>query len=177
MKVLGIDPGTATVGYGLIHCLDGQIAVGDVNARYSTINTDKDKRDELRLKELFEQITDLIRSMNPDVIVLEKLFFARNVTTAIGVGQARGVILLACEQAAKPVFEYTPMQVKQQITGYGKADKKQIIAMTKKILEIDQMRTKIDDAWDGLAIALTHCYRSGLAAKPQYLVSLEKNRA
>ena len=171
MKILGIDPGTAIIGYGMIECHGNTVTCGHDYAHYGSIHTDKGKRPEERLLEQYHALTELIRSHKPDLIVTEKLFFARNVSTAIAVGQARGVILLCAEQAGKPIFEYTPMQVKQQITGYGKAEKKQIIEMVKRILELDQMRTKLDDAWDGLAIALTHCYLSGMSTRPEFVTA------
>ncbi len=148
----------------------GEVICGHHHALYASIHTDKEKRPEQRLLEQFDQLTELIRSYQPDILVTERLFFARNVSTAIAVGQARGVILLVAEQAGKPIYEYTPMQIKQQVTGYGKAEKKQIIGMVQKILQLDQMRTKLDDAWDGLAIALTHAYLSGLAVRPDFIV-------
>lgn len=173
MKILGIDPGTAIIGYGLIECGDGELKCGYDHTFYDAIRTDKGKRDELRLRELYDGMVGLIRSVKPDIIVIERVYFARNVTTALGVGQARGVILLAAEQANKPVFQYTPLQVKQQITGYGKAEKKQVQVMVKRILELEEMRTKLDDAWDAVAIAITHCYKSGLAIRPDYIVPPE----
>lgn len=173
MRILGIDPGTAIIGYGLIECCNGVVAQGHETALYDAIRTDKEKRDELRLRELYDAMVGLIRSTKPDVIAIERVFFARNVTTALGVGQARGVILLAAEQAGKSVSQYTPLQVKHEITGYGKAEKKQVQAMAKKILGLEEIRTKLDDAWDALAIALTHCYKSGMAMRPDYIIPPE----
>jgi len=170
LRILGIDPGTAIIGHGLVQVCDSKLKCGFSESLYGSIHTDKEKRDELRLRELYDAMVALIRSYQPDVIAIERLFFARNVTTAMGVGQARGVILLAAEQAHKPVFQYTPLQVKQQITGYGKAEKKQVQAMTKRILELEEIRTKLDDAWDALAIAITHSYKSGLVIRPDYIV-------
>lgn len=170
LRILGIDPGTAIIGYGLIECLDGEVVCDHDYIHYDALRTDKDQRPAERLKLHYDQLSNLFRSLKPDTVVIERLFFARNVTTAIGVGQARGVIMLCAEQAGKPIFEYTPLQVKQQITGYGKAEKKTMIEMTKKILNIDHERTRNDDAWDGLAIALTHCYIAGLATRPEFIV-------
>ncbi|MFA6082291.1 MAG: crossover junction endodeoxyribonuclease RuvC [Patescibacteria group bacterium] len=175
MRILGIDPGTAIIGYGMIECDHGEIVCGYHHAIYGAIQTDKDQTASARLLVQYGQLTGLIRSAKPDLIVTEKLFFARNVTTAIAVGQSRGIILLTAEQAGAPLFEYTPMQIKQQITGYGKADKKQIREMVKKIMQLDTERTKLDDAWDGLAIAITHCYLAGLAVRPEFIVQNTKH--
>lgn len=173
VRILGIDPGTAIIGHGLVTVCDSKLKCGFDQSLYGSIHTDKDKRDELRLRELYDGMVNLIRSYQPDVMAIERVFFSRNVTTALGVGQARGVIMLAAEQANLPIFQYTPLQVKQQVTGYGKAEKKQVQAMAKRILELEEIRTKLDDAWDALAIAITHSYMSGMVVRPDYIIEGE----
>lgn len=108
-----------------------------------------------RLSTVYDEMQELLAEFKPDAMSIELLFFARNVTTAMTVGQSRGIVMLAATQAKVPIFEYTPMQVKQAVTGYGKADKKQIQEMVKNLLKLDQI-PKPDDAADGLAIAITH---------------------
>lgn len=151
MRIVGIDPGTARIGWGLI---DGE-RQNYTMLRYGCIETEKTKQPHHRLQEIYTEVLGLLQTERPDQVVVEQLFFARNVTTAMGVGQARGVILLAAAQANLPVFEYTPMQVKQAITGYGRAEKPQIQSMVKMLLQLKET-PKPDDAADALAIALTH---------------------
>lgn len=180
MRILGIDPGTAIVGYGMIECNRGEVVVGNHHAFYGCITTEKDRTAEHRLNDLFDGMTSLLRTYKPDIISIEKLFFARNVTTALAVGEARGVILLACQQAGVSTIGYTPMQMKQQITGYGKAEKKQIKEMVKKILFLEKEHVKTDDAWDAIGLALTHCYLAGLAIRPDFIVphvAVKKSKA
>lgn len=151
MRIIGIDPGTARIGWGLI---DGQKQQYSL-LRYGCIETDKTKQPYHRLQEIYQEIYGLLQTERPDQVVVERLFFARNVTTALSVGQARGVILLAAAQANLPVFEYTPLQVKQTVTGHGRAEKSQIQQMIKLLLRLKDL-PKPDDAADALAIALTH---------------------
>lgn len=151
MRIVGIDPGTARVGWGVIEGEKQRYTM----IRYGCIETDKSKQDYHRLQEIYQEVYGLLQTEKPDQVVVEKLFFARNVTTAMTVSQARGVILLAAAQANLPVFEYTPMQVKQAVTGHGGADKTQIQTMMKIILKLKEI-PKPDDAADALAIALTH---------------------
>jgi crossover junction endodeoxyribonuclease RuvC len=151
MRIVGIDPGTARIGWGLI---EGQKQSYSM-VRYGCIETDKSKQAYHRLQEIYQEIYGLLQTEKPDQVVVEQLFFARNVTTALSVGQARGVILLAAANAGLPIFEYTPLQVKQSITGYGRAEKNQIQAMVKMLLKLKEI-PKPDDAADALAIALTH---------------------
>lgn len=151
MKILGIDPGTATTGFGVI-IKDGP-KLKFVDAGVVTTKKEVEMKD--RLGTIYECVTQLIEEHKPDCVVVELLFFATNVTTAISVGQARGVVMLAIGQAGLPMFEYTPMQIKQAVTGYGRADKKQIQEMVKMMLGLDGI-PKPDDAADGLAIAITH---------------------
>ncbi len=151
MKIVGIDPGTARIGWGLIEGTKQHYQL----VRYGCIETDKTKQAYHRLQEIYQEVLGLLQTERPDQVVVEQLFFARNVTTAIGVGQARGVILLAAAQANLPVFEYTPMQVKQAVTGHGRAEKMQVQLMIKTLLKLKEI-PKPDDAADALAIALTH---------------------
>jgi crossover junction endodeoxyribonuclease RuvC len=152
MLVLGIDPGTATTGYGLVReTAEGNFAVVD----YGVILTPAGMLSEKRLLLLYERLMELLLLHRPDCGAVEKLFFQRNVTTAIAVGQARGVVMLALAQQGLPVAEYTPMQVKQSVTGYGGADKKQIQMMVQAILQLVEL-PRPDDAADALAIAMCH---------------------
>jgi crossover junction endodeoxyribonuclease RuvC len=152
MLVLGIDPGTATTGYGLVReTAEGNFAVVD----FGVILTPAGMRMEKRLLMLHERLQELILLHRPDSGAVEKLFFSRNVTTAIAVGQARGVVLLALAQHGLSVAEYTPMEVKQAITGYGGADKMQIQMMVQAILGLAEL-PRPDDAADALAIAMCH---------------------
>lgn len=149
---LGIDPGTATTGYGLVRLRrDG----GLVEVSYGVISTPKDSAPPARLEMLFDELTKLLKKNKPDTAAVEKLFFSRNVSTAIAVGQARGVILLALQKAGIAAFEYTPNEVKQAVAGYGSADKRQVQEMVRTLLQLDSI-PKPDDAADALAIAITH---------------------
>lgn len=150
--VLGVDPGTAITGYGIV----GQTIERDFELlACGVIRTAADQLMHLRLLELYEDFRKIIHEFRPDEIAIEKLFFGRNVTTAITVGQARGVILLAAAQSGQPVAEYTPAEIKQAITGYGNAAKPQIQAMVQRLLNLAEI-PQPDDAADGVAIALCH---------------------
>lgn len=151
MKILGIDPGYAIVGYGLI---------AHNNARFTPLDcgvltTPQEMPFPKRLKTLYDAASLLIAQHKPDVLAIETLFFNTNVTTAIAVGHARGVLILAAENASVPVFEYTPLQIKQAITGYGRADKQQMQQMVKMLLGLAAV-PKPDDAADALAVAICH---------------------
>ena len=151
MNVIGIDPGLATVGFGVIRTENGNI----IPISYGCIRTSADKQTSERLLEIFNEIASLFEKYKPEVIAVEKLFFSKNVTNGLSVSEARGVIFLAAQQHNIPIFEYTPNQVKQAITGSGKADKKQMQEMIKRLLDLDEI-PKPDDAADGLSIALCH---------------------
>ena len=152
MLTLGIDPGTATIGYALVRDLpDGN----NEAVEYGVIITPKQNSAPQRLMQLYQELNAILARYKPDSAAVEKLFFANNVTTAIGVGQARGVVLLALAQAGLEVGEYTPNEVKQAVTGFGGADKKQVQEMVKVLLSLDKI-PKPDDAADALAIAITH---------------------
>lgn len=151
MKILGIDPGTAIVGFGVIETNGIKHKMLDAGV----IRTPAKQADEIRLKTIFDGITEIINEHNPKVMSIEKLFFARNVTTAMIVSQARGVMLLAANIQGIPIVEYTPLQIKQAITGYGQADKQQIQEMVRLQLNLKDT-PKPDDCADALAAALTH---------------------
>ncbi|MEG1609368.1 MAG: crossover junction endodeoxyribonuclease RuvC [Clostridia bacterium] len=151
MIILGIDPGLAIVGYGVIVAEKGNFSAIDCGV----INTPKEMKKPDRLQMIADGIDAIIDKYKPDHIALEELFFTKNITTGIAVAEARGVILLKCNAKCKNLFEYTPLQIKQAMTGYGKADKKQIQFMVTRLLSL-KTTPKPDDAADALAIALTH---------------------
>lgn len=151
MKILGIDPGTATTGFGVVAKQNGRLSAVD----YGVISTSKDLPMQLRLNIIFQDLTELIKHHQPDSIAVEKLFFVKNITTGISVGQARGVVLLTAAQADLDLHEYTPLQVKQSVTSYGQATKRQVQEMVQKILKL-QTLPEPDDAADALAIAICH---------------------
>jgi crossover junction endodeoxyribonuclease RuvC len=149
---LGIDPGTATTGYGLVRIdPDGSL----IPVQYGVILTPKEASAPARLVILYDQLRDLLNEYKPEVAAVEKLFFSRNVTTAIAVGQARGVVMLCLQQSGIEAFEYTPNEVKQAVAGYGSAEKRQVQEMVRALLGLDSI-PKPDDAADALAIAITH---------------------
>jgi crossover junction endodeoxyribonuclease RuvC len=149
---LGIDPGTATTGYGLVRLeRDGSL----VSVTYGVILTPKEATASARLVILYDALRFLISEYQPEIAAVEKLFFSRNVTTALAVGQARGVVMLCLEQAGISAFEYTPNEVKQAVAGYGGAQKRQVQEMVRALLALDSI-PKPDDAADALAIAITH---------------------
>lgn len=151
MRILGIDPGTGILGFGVIDVTKGKAQLVDAGVIRTPVKED----DAVRLHTIYEELTDIIAQNKPQVMSVEKLFFSRNVTTAMTVSQARGVVLLTAMQAGLDIHEYTPMQIKQAITGYGKADKKQMQEMVKVILGLKAI-PKPDDAADALAAAITH---------------------
>ena len=151
MKILGIDPGMAIVGYSLID-FDGE----EIQLLHSgSIQTKKNDKESKRLLEIHDDITSLIEKYQPDEAAIEKLFFFRNQTTVMPVAHARGVILMALEKFNIPIFEYTPMEVKQVLTGYGRADKKEVEQMVKISLGTDIL-PKLDDTVDSIAIGICH---------------------
>jgi crossover junction endodeoxyribonuclease RuvC len=151
MRILGIDPGTGILGFGVIDFEKGKAQLVDAGV----IRTPAKEDDAVRLQTIFEEITDIIAQTKPTEMAVEKLFFAQNVTTAMTVSQARGVVLLAGKQAGLEIFEYTPLQIKQSLTGYGRAEKKQIQEMVRVILKLKEV-PKPDDCADALAAAITH---------------------
>ena len=149
---LGIDPGTATTGFGLVRLTDeGEL----VFVQHGILSTPKDATPSARLEMLYNQLQTLLKKHKPDTAAVEKLFFSRHVTTALAVGQARGVVLLAIQQAGIEVFEYTPNEVKQAVAGYGSAEKRQVQEMVRALLQLESI-PRPDDAADALAIAITH---------------------
>lgn len=158
MRIIGIDPGTGILGFGVIELTSGKALVVDAGV----IRTPAKQADELRLITIYDELTEVIKQTEPTEMAVEKLFFARNVTTAMSVAQARGVVLLCGQQAGLPIHEYTPMQIKQAVTGYGGADKKQVQEMTRVLLGL-QTVPQPDDAADALAAALTQAHASRLA--------------
>lgn len=163
MLVIGIDPGTATTGFGLVRDTAQGLEVVDFGA----ILTPADLPQAERLVLLYEELKKILFLHRPESAAVEKLFFSRNVTTAITVGQARGVVLLSMAQAGLSVGEYTPMEVKQAVAGYGGADKNQVQQMVRALLNLDRI-PKPDDAADALAIAICHLHSHRLN---QYLTS------
>lgn len=151
MIILGVDPGTATTGYGLIKKEGQKFMIID----YGCILTPAKVPLPDRVEQIFDELTEIIKKKKPNQIAVEELLFAKNTKTAISVAQARGGILLAAKKAGVPVFEYTPLQVKMALTGYGQADKRQIQSMVKSLLNLDEI-PKPDDAADALAIAICH---------------------
>ena len=151
MVILGIDPGVATVGFGVISENGGV----PKPKRYGIISTPAGMRLALRLKQINDDVTELIQVFKPDALAVEELFFNTNQKTALSVAHGRAAIILAGEACGIPMFEYTPLQVKKAVTGYGKATKKQVMEMVKRLLEMDQI-PKPDDAADALAIAICH---------------------
>ena len=151
MRILGIDPGTGILGFGVIDVVKGKARLVDAGV----IRTPAKEDDAVRLQTIFEEITDIIAQTKPTEMSVEKLFFAQNVTTAMTVSQARGVVLLAGKQAGLDIYEYTPLQIKQALTGYGRAEKKQIQEMVRVILQLKEV-PKPDDCADALAAAITH---------------------
>jgi crossover junction endodeoxyribonuclease RuvC len=151
VRILGIDPGTGILGFGVIEVNGTKSELVDAGVIRTPVHED----DAVRLHTIFDELTDIIAATNPQQMSVEKLFFARNVTTAMTVAQARGVVLLCGMQAGLTIHEYTPLQIKMAITGYGKADKKQVQEMVRVILGLKEI-PKPDDCADALAAALTH---------------------
>ncbi len=161
MVILGIDPGYAIIGYGVISS-DG---MRFKPIEYGAITTSSKTEFSERLDKIFEGITAILKKYKPQALAIEKLYFNTNTTTAIDVAQARGVILLAAKKCGIPVFEYTPLQVKQSVTGYGRAEKHQVMEMTKSLLSLKAV-PKPDDTADALAIAICHAnYSASSVAK------------
>lgn len=151
MRIIGIDPGTAIVGYGIVDFYQNKYITVD----YGVITTPKELNMENRLLIIYQELKEILDRHKPEYIAIEDLFYFKNNKTVISVAQARGVILLSARQHDIPIASYTPLQVKIGITGYGKADKKQVQQMTQRILNLEEI-PKPDDAADALAIAITH---------------------
>lgn len=163
MIILGIDPGLAIVGYGVIEFIGNRYRAID----YGCILTESNMHHPDRLKIIYQDLSSLIDKYNPDDVAMEELFFNKNVKTAIKVGQARGVEILAAVNKGKPIYEYTPLQIKQSVAGYGRAGKKQVQEMIKLLLNLREI-PKPDDAADALAVAI--CHSSCLNFKDMFIM-------
>jgi crossover junction endodeoxyribonuclease RuvC len=159
MRVLGIDPGTAITGYGVVGEVQGELQP----LAFGVIKTPADQPLPRRLQLIYRAISDLAEEWKPTAAAVEELFFSRNVRTAMSVGQARGVALLALADAGLDVAEYTPLAIKQAVTGYGNADKAQIQEMVRLLLRLEKV-PRPDDAADALAVAICHLHSARLAA-------------
>ena len=164
MKILGIDPGYAIVGYGVIQSEHGKYRP----LQYGAVTTQAGMDFNQRLLGIYDGISAVIANTKPESVSIEKLFFQNNQKTAIGVAEARGVILLACVKAGLHIFEYTPLQIKMAITGYGRAQKPQIMGVTKALLNLREM-PKPDDVADALALAICHSRIAGTTLKQRML--------
>lgn len=151
MRILGIDPGVAIVGFGVVDSEGGTQRM----VQYGAINTPANTPLAARLVQIEQDLMELLDQFKPDEVAIEELFFSKNITTGIAVAHARGVILATVEKAGIPLYEYTPMQVKQAVVGYGLAEKNQVMDMTKRLLKLRSV-PKPDDAADALAIAICH---------------------
>jgi len=161
LRILGIDPGTARMGYGIVEDAGGS---RERAVTYGCLETPSGMLAEVRLQTLYRGVVDLMLTYKPEALAVEELFFGRNVTTAIHVGQARGIVLLAAADNGIPVREFTPMQVKMSVTGYGRADKPQVQQMVRTLLGLREV-PKPDDVADALAVAIAALHGENLAAK------------
>lgn len=160
MRVLGIDPGIAIMGFGFIDQAGHRL----VPVQYGSIRTDAGVPTEQRLRQIYDAVCAILDKYRPDAVAVEKLYFKKNVTNAFSVGQARGVLLLAVAQRGIPVGEYTPMQVKQAVAGYGGAEKRQVQEMVRMFLKLPDV-PKPDDVADALAVAICHAHSASLTAR------------
>jgi crossover junction endodeoxyribonuclease RuvC len=151
MRILGLDPGTATTGYGIVDVVEGEFTA----VTYGVIKTPAQTPMPQRLQQIQQELQQLLDEYQPDSVGIEEVFFGRNVTTAITVGQARGVLLLTIANAGLPIGAYSPPKIKDAVTGYGKADKAQVQLMVRNLLDLEET-PRPDDAADGLAVAITH---------------------
>jgi crossover junction endodeoxyribonuclease RuvC len=151
MIILGIDPGLATMGYGVIEVLGDKRRV----VQFGTLNTKAESPTPQRLRSIFKGVTELIEMYRPEDVAFEELFFSKNVTTGMSVSAARGAAIVAAAEKTENLYEYTPMQIKQAVTGYGGADKHQVQQMVRLLLNMEEI-ARPDDAADALAVALTH---------------------
>ena len=157
MRLLGIDPGTGITGFGVVDVKDGKYKLVDAGVVRTKAHTPQKER----LETIFENISEIIEEHKPQIMSIEKLFFTNNITTAMTVSEARGVVLLCAQQADMQLYEYTPLQIKQAITGYGKADKKQVQEMVRVVMKLKEV-PKPDDCADAIAVAVTHAMHAGL---------------
>ena len=156
LRILGLDPGIAIVGFGVIET--GRAGFSYV--AHGAIRTEAGLPLSRRLEIIYEDLNSLLDSIEPDAVAIEELFFNTNITTGISVAHGRGILLLACRQRGIPIYEYTPLQVKQSVVGYGRAEKKQVMDMVRRMLHLEEV-PKPDDAADALAIALCHGRAAG----------------
>ena len=171
MIILGIDPGYAIIGFGVIRFQSNRY----VPLEYGAICTEAGEDFSLRLERIYDYMTLVLEKWKPDAISIEKLYFNTNATTAIGVAEARGVILLAAQKAGIPIFEYSPLQVKTAVTGYGRAQKPQVMEMTRRLLNLREV-PKPDDTADALAIAITHAQAAGTDLRHRLKLAAEQQR-
>jgi crossover junction endodeoxyribonuclease RuvC len=155
MKILGIDPGLAIIGFGVVDMERRD----PVHIRHGTIRTPANTPLPSRLLTIYEDFTELLETFKPDALAIEQLYFQKNVNTALPVAHSRGVMLMAAQRRGLPVTEYSPQQVKMAVTGYGAAEKAQVMEMTRTLLRLKTL-PKPDDAADALAIAICHCYHT-----------------
>lgn len=155
MRIIGIDPGTGILGFGVIDVVQGKMTLVDAGVVTTPAHTPLD----IRLEDIYDSLTEIINETRPDVMSIERLFFSQNVTTGISVSHARGVAMLAGRKGGMPIAEYTPLQIKQTVTGYGKADKCQVQEMVRVQLRLQEV-PKPDDCADALAAAITHSLMS-----------------
>jgi crossover junction endodeoxyribonuclease RuvC len=151
LRILGLDPGIAIVGFGVIEAQRGQFQ----SLTYGAIRTEAGLPLSERLEIIYNDLTQLLDSLRPEAVAVEELFFNTNITTGISVAHGRGILLLACRQKGVPIYEYTPLQVKQSVVGYGRAEKRQVMEMVRRMLHLTDI-PRPDDAADALAIALCH---------------------
>lgn len=169
MRILGIDPGYAIVGYGVLDYDRNRFSV----VNYGAITTEAGKSFDSRLKEIYDDMCSLLDMAKPDCMSIERLYFTNNKTTGIDVAQARGVIMLAAAQRGIEIYEYTPLQVKQAVVGYGRAEKHQVQEMVKNILNLKEV-PKPDDTADAVALAICHGHSSGSALSR--ILAMEKGK-
>jgi len=155
LRIIGIDPGIATVGFGIVTYQNSRFVL----EKCGVITTPAHTSLASRLSRIYTDLTDLLQMFPADAVSIEELFFTNNITTGIPVAHGRGVILLACEHAGIPIFEYTPMQVKQSVTGYGRAEKRQVMEMVRRICSLSAV-PRPDDAADAVALAICHARSS-----------------
>ncbi len=165
MIILGIDPGYAIIGYGVVEYVNNHFRTID----YGAIITEAKTPFNERLEIIYDQFNEIVKRNNPEVMSIEKLFYNNNAKTVIDVSQARGVLMLAAQKNKLPVYEYTPLQVKQSVVGYGRAEKKQVQEMTKRILGLDRV-PKPDDTADALAMAICHAHTGTSLVSTNYKI-------
>lgn len=167
MAVIGIDPGTALTGYGIVEELQNQsLQVID----FGVIRTESTDKPEIRLRKIFSQLNEILSLYKPETGAVEKLYFQRNTRTAMSVGQARGVAILSLAEAGLSICEYGPVEIKQAVVGYGRASKNQVQQMVKMLLDLQEI-PKPDDAADALAVAICHIHSRKMLAKQQDCMS------